>query len=126
MTGKSLSNSMAYYVSTWFVKDKYIMLNLYFNPDELVLHPAFQEHQLRITEPDLCDSSVKQYSGYLDIADDKHLFFWCVISHYSYGAWLPNNAICIPIPRFIYGIHCLYFFIPPGFSNLVPLRGMHH
>lgn len=43
---------------------------------ELVLHPAFQEHQLRITEPDLCDSSVKQYSGYLDIADDKHLFFW--------------------------------------------------
>ncbi|KAJ7857793.1 Alpha/Beta hydrolase protein, partial [Mycena olivaceomarginata] len=24
----------------------------------------------------LCDTSVKQYSGYLDIADDKHLFFW--------------------------------------------------
>ncbi|KAK7029832.1 Alpha/Beta hydrolase protein [Favolaschia claudopus] len=43
---------------------------------ELVSHPAFDEHQLRVTEPDLCDSSVKQYSGYLDIAQDKHLFFW--------------------------------------------------
>ena len=44
--------------------------------DELVSHPAFDAHQLRMTEPSLCDSSVKQVSGYLDIADDKHLFFW--------------------------------------------------
>lgn len=43
---------------------------------ELVSHPLFSEHRLRITEPTLCDPSVKQYSGYLDIADDKHLFFW--------------------------------------------------
>jgi len=43
---------------------------------ELVSNPAFQQHQLRITEPDLCDPSVQQYSGYLDIAEDKHLFFW--------------------------------------------------
>jgi len=43
---------------------------------ELVSHPLFSEHQLRITEPTLCDPSVKQYSGYLDIDDDKHLFFW--------------------------------------------------
>ncbi|KAI4518274.1 peptidase S10, serine carboxypeptidase [Schizophyllum commune Loenen D] len=43
---------------------------------ELISHPAFVEHQLRVTEPDLCDASVKQYSGYLDIATDKHLFFW--------------------------------------------------
>ncbi|KAJ7657895.1 carboxypeptidase C [Mycena polygramma] len=43
---------------------------------ELVSHPSFNEHQLRVTEPELCDTSVKQYSGYLDIADDKHLFFW--------------------------------------------------
>lgn len=49
------------------------------NSDELVSHPSFTEHQLRITEPTLCDPSVKQYSGYLDIADDKHLFFWWVI-----------------------------------------------
>ncbi|KAF8183774.1 serine carboxypeptidase [Mycena galopus ATCC 62051] len=43
---------------------------------ELVSLPSFDEHQLRITEPELCDSSVKQHSGYLDIASDKHLFFW--------------------------------------------------
>ncbi|KIK04018.1 hypothetical protein K443DRAFT_676325 [Laccaria amethystina LaAM-08-1] len=43
---------------------------------ELVSHPSFSEHRLRVTEPNLCDSSVKQYSGYLDIAEDKHLFFW--------------------------------------------------
>ncbi|KII83244.1 hypothetical protein PLICRDRAFT_455809 [Plicaturopsis crispa FD-325 SS-3] len=45
-------------------------------PDELVSHPAFAGHKLRMTEPKLCDSSVKQHSGYLDIAEDKHLFFW--------------------------------------------------
>ncbi|KAI0674083.1 carboxypeptidase C [Trametes maxima] len=43
---------------------------------ELVSHPAFNEHHLRMTEPSLCDNTVKQASGYLDIADDKHLFFW--------------------------------------------------
>ncbi|KAJ7072804.1 carboxypeptidase C [Mycena amicta] len=44
---------------------------------ELVSHPVFEEHQLRVTEPTtLCDPTVKQYSGYLDIAEDKHLFFW--------------------------------------------------
>ncbi|OSD05705.1 carboxypeptidase C [Trametes coccinea BRFM310] len=43
---------------------------------ELVSHPAFSEHHLRMTEPSLCDPAVKQVSGYLDIADDKHLFFW--------------------------------------------------
>ena len=44
--------------------------------DELVSHPAFSEHHLRMTEPSLCDPAVKQVSGYLDIAEDKHLFFW--------------------------------------------------
>ncbi|KAG6330315.1 hypothetical protein ID866_8775 [Astraeus odoratus] len=43
---------------------------------ELVRHPEFADHQLRLTEPSLCDPSVKQYSGYLDVTDDKHLFFW--------------------------------------------------
>ncbi|KXN91965.1 hypothetical protein AN958_11025 [Leucoagaricus sp. SymC.cos] len=43
---------------------------------EFVSHPALNAYNLRITEPELCDPSVKQYSGYLDVADDKHLFFW--------------------------------------------------
>ncbi|KAF9557182.1 hypothetical protein CPC08DRAFT_57845 [Agrocybe pediades] len=43
---------------------------------EFVTHPEFESYNLRVTEPKLCDPSVKQYSGYLDVADDKHLFFW--------------------------------------------------
>ncbi|EJD54384.1 hypothetical protein AURDEDRAFT_179551 [Auricularia subglabra TFB-10046 SS5] len=42
------------------------------------------DYQLRVTStrdgstasPTLCDPDVKQHSGYLDINDDKHLFFW--------------------------------------------------
>lgn len=44
--------------------------------DEHVKHRLFPDHQLRVKSPKLCDSSVKQHSGYLDIADEKHLFFW--------------------------------------------------
>ncbi|KAF9533625.1 carboxypeptidase C [Crepidotus variabilis] len=43
---------------------------------EFVTHPDLQSYDLRVTEPKLCDSTVKQYSGYLDVASDKHLFFW--------------------------------------------------
>ena len=38
--------------------------------------PKFPDYQIRLKSPSLCDSSVKQYSGYFDIAGDKHLFFW--------------------------------------------------
>ncbi|KAL0056912.1 hypothetical protein AAF712_016475, partial [Marasmius tenuissimus] len=43
---------------------------------ELVSHPSFTNYNLRITSPNLCDSTVHQHSGYLDIAPSKHLFFW--------------------------------------------------
>lgn len=50
------------------------------SPSEQTLYlPNYQalpEYRIRVTEPKLCDSSVKQLSGYLDIGDDKHLFFW--------------------------------------------------
>ncbi|KAI9636529.1 Alpha/Beta hydrolase protein [Dioszegia hungarica] len=39
-------------------------------------HPEFPLHRLRVVSPKICDSSVKQYSGYLDISETKHLFFW--------------------------------------------------
>ncbi|KAH7339045.1 peptidase S10 serine carboxypeptidase [Rhizoctonia solani] len=39
-------------------------------------HPALPESKLRIKSPKLCDPSVKQYSGYFDISEDKHIFFW--------------------------------------------------
>ncbi|GJN87394.1 hypothetical protein Rhopal_000343-T1 [Rhodotorula paludigena] len=44
---------------------------------ELIQHAEFPTHSLRMKEPRaLCDTSSKQYSGYLDIADDAHLFYW--------------------------------------------------
>ena len=54
----------------------YLAGELIYLPDEVVTHPAFSDHRLRVTEPELCDASVKQYSGYLDVADGKHFFFW--------------------------------------------------
>ncbi|EJD05531.1 serine carboxypeptidase [Fomitiporia mediterranea MF3/22] len=39
-------------------------------------HPEFRDYQIRVTEPKLCDPDVQQYSGYLDVTDGKHLFFW--------------------------------------------------
>lgn len=56
--------------------------------DDLLTHPAHPEYKLRITSSNdlnapyskdhagLCDPNVKQVSGYLDISENKHLFFW--------------------------------------------------
>ncbi|KAI9306874.1 Alpha/Beta hydrolase protein [Cunninghamella echinulata] len=39
-------------------------------------HPAFPEYTMRYKTPSLCDPNVKQISGYLDVDNDKHFFFW--------------------------------------------------
>lgn len=44
--------------------------------DLSLTHPEFPLHRLRVVSPKICDSGVKQYSGYLDISETKHLFFW--------------------------------------------------
>ncbi|KAJ7451590.1 serine carboxypeptidase [Mycena latifolia] len=67
--------------------------------DEHVSHPAFTGHSLRLKKPTLCDEGVKQYSGYLDIADDKHLFFWFFESRSSPSSdplvlWLNGGPGC--------------------------------
>ncbi|KAJ7035925.1 serine carboxypeptidase, partial [Mycena alexandri] len=67
--------------------------------DEYVSHPALPEHSLRLKKPTLCDDSVKQYSGYLDIVQDKHLFFWFFESRSSPSSdplvlWLNGGAGC--------------------------------
>jgi cathepsin A (carboxypeptidase C) len=85
-------------MQTWFHDGKeFIKQNglLY----ELVSHPSFEDHQLRVTDPELCDTTVKQHSGYLDIADDKHLFFWFFESRNSPSTdplvlWLNGGPGC--------------------------------
>lgn len=70
------------------------------NPDEHVSHPLFSEYALRMREPKLCDPSVTQYSGYLDIAGDKHLFFWFaqfLISIHGLINNSPSQVFRIPI-----------------------------
>jgi cathepsin A (carboxypeptidase C) len=47
------------------------------SPDEQTTF-ALETDQFRIVSPKLCESSVKQYSGYFNIAKDKHMFFWSV------------------------------------------------
>ncbi|KAJ7187300.1 Alpha/Beta hydrolase protein [Mycena filopes] len=67
---------------------------------EFVTHPALPGHSLRNKEPTLCNDSVQQYSGYLDVADDsKHLFFWFFESRGSPEGdplvlWLNGGAGC--------------------------------
>ncbi|KAJ7817330.1 serine carboxypeptidase [Mycena leptocephala] len=66
---------------------------------EHVSYPSFNEYSLRLKTPTLCDDSVKQYSGYLDIAEDKHLFFWFFESRSSPASdplvlWLNGGAGC--------------------------------
>ena len=37
-------------------------------------------YSLRVTQPKLCDPSVKQLSGYFDVGKGKNLFFWSVLA----------------------------------------------
>ncbi|KAJ7627649.1 serine carboxypeptidase [Mycena polygramma] len=45
-------------------------------PDGKTISPVLETEQMRIVSPKLCEQSVKQYSGYFNIAKDKHMFFW--------------------------------------------------
>jgi cathepsin A (carboxypeptidase C) len=54
--------------------------------DDVLTHPDHPSYRLRVTStsnsgtgttmPHLCDPSVKMISGYLDVSETKHLFFW--------------------------------------------------
>lgn len=46
--------------------------------DEKLIHPHFPEYALRLSSSSStksCDPDVKSYTGYLDIGEDKHLWF---------------------------------------------------
>jgi cathepsin A (carboxypeptidase C) len=40
-------------------------------------HEEFPTHEVRAIQPlGFCDSTVQQWSGYLDTPNDRHLYFW--------------------------------------------------
>ncbi|KAK9709662.1 hypothetical protein K7432_008884 [Basidiobolus ranarum] len=39
-------------------------------------HKDYPDFKLRVKEPTVCDPSVKQVSGYLDLDSNQHFFFW--------------------------------------------------
>jgi len=44
---------------------------------ERITMDEFPQYAIRVRSPEgLCDPTVRQYSGYLDISETKHLFFW--------------------------------------------------
>ena len=63
-------------------------------------HAAFPKYSLRVRESStLCDSSVKQVTGYLDVDDDKHFYFWFFESRSSpskdpLSLWLNGGPGC--------------------------------
>ena len=74
---RSISCKIISYVRTTLFANVLVAdMRLISSIDEYVTHPDFKQYNLRVTEPKLCDPSVKQHSGYLDVAEDKHLFFW--------------------------------------------------
>ncbi|GAA96604.1 uncharacterized protein L969DRAFT_88032 [Mixia osmundae IAM 14324] len=61
--------------------------------------PKFAQYKVRFQEPTICDDTVQQYSGYLDISDTKHLFFWFFESRSSPSTdpmvlWLNGGPGC--------------------------------
>ncbi|PKC67665.1 peptidase S10, serine carboxypeptidase [Rhizophagus irregularis] len=43
---------------------------------KVLSHEAFPDYEIKLKEPKICDSTVKQYSGYLDVGSKIHFFFW--------------------------------------------------
>ncbi|CAG8441307.1 5249_t:CDS:2 [Dentiscutata heterogama] len=43
---------------------------------KVLTHNAFPDYKIKLKEPQMCDPTVQQYSGYLDAGNKKHFFFW--------------------------------------------------
>ncbi|KAJ7275093.1 Alpha/Beta hydrolase protein [Mycena rebaudengoi] len=64
-------------VDQWYIDgSNFLRQRLIFHQEEPSLGLIIENDKARIVVPRLCDPAVKQYSGYFNIAKDKHLFFW--------------------------------------------------
>lgn len=62
-------------------------------------HIKYPSYSLDVSAPKLCDPMVKQYSGYLNVEDDKHFFFWFFESRHKPASdplllWLNGGPGC--------------------------------
>lgn len=62
---------------------------------EMHRHVSFPDHRIRLRRPQLCDSEVLQCSGYLDVDEDKHFFFWYA-SGSEYEARVQRMVVASP------------------------------
>ncbi|SCV69594.1 BQ2448_2614 [Microbotryum intermedium] len=56
------------------------LIHHHYLTDELVRHPNYPDHLLRIKQPKLCSDKAMAYSGYVDIGNQKNLFFFYIES----------------------------------------------
>jgi cathepsin A (carboxypeptidase C) len=64
-----------------------------------ISHVKFPNYSIDVTQPKLCDPSVKQVSGYLNVDADKHFFFWFFESRHTPASdplllWLNGGPGC--------------------------------
>ncbi|KAJ7039865.1 carboxypeptidase C [Mycena alexandri] len=78
---KTLSDgSNTFFAAMWETADQWYSKSKAFVKQQVLSNEvpalAFESNQFRIVVPKLCEPSVKQYSGYFNVAKDKHMFFW--------------------------------------------------
>ncbi|KAI0789565.1 serine carboxypeptidase [Abortiporus biennis] len=90
---------------------------------EIVSHSSFPDYQLRLTQSSLCDATVKQRSGFLDISPSRSLFFWFFESRNDPGnaplmLWLNGGPGCSSIASGLLFEHGPCFIADEGNSTI--------
>ncbi|KAF7349217.1 Carboxypeptidase [Mycena sanguinolenta] len=73
----TLSSKFLETVDEWYYNGLEFINNIIPYTSAVIQAPnVLETDQFRIVVPKLCERSVKQYSGYFNVARDKHMFFW--------------------------------------------------